>query len=35
MNCQLRRLREGADGADAALFVDDVRAGFRLDMGGS
>ena len=27
--------RRVADEADAALIVDDVRAGFRLDMGGS
>ena len=30
-----KRARELADAADAALIVDDVRAGFRLDMGGS
>ncbi|MFI0847004.1 aminotransferase class III-fold pyridoxal phosphate-dependent enzyme [Mesorhizobium sp. IMUNJ 23232] len=30
-----RRARELADEADAALIVDDVRAGFRLDLGGS
>ncbi|WP_378942339.1 aminotransferase class III-fold pyridoxal phosphate-dependent enzyme [Mesorhizobium sp. ANAO-SY3R2] len=30
-----RRARELADEANAALIVDDVRAGFRLDMGGS
>ncbi|WP_210242015.1 aminotransferase class III-fold pyridoxal phosphate-dependent enzyme [Mesorhizobium sp. B2-7-1] len=30
-----RRARALADDADAALIVDDVRAGFRLDMGGS
>jgi glutamate-1-semialdehyde 2,1-aminomutase len=29
------RARELADQADAALIVDDVRAGFRLDLGGS
>jgi glutamate-1-semialdehyde 2,1-aminomutase len=30
-----RAARKAADDADAALIVDDVRAGFRLDMGGS
>jgi glutamate-1-semialdehyde 2,1-aminomutase len=30
-----RRARSLASEADAALIVDDVRAGFRLDMGGS
>ena len=30
-----RRLRELCDDADAALIVDDVRAGFRLHLGGS
>lgn len=30
-----KRARELASAADAALIVDDVRAGFRLDMGGS
>jgi glutamate-1-semialdehyde 2,1-aminomutase len=30
-----RKARALADSADAALIVDDVRAGFRLDMGGS
>jgi glutamate-1-semialdehyde 2,1-aminomutase len=30
-----QRARALADAADAALIVDDVRAGFRLDMGGS
>jgi glutamate-1-semialdehyde 2,1-aminomutase len=30
-----RSARKAADDADAALIVDDVRAGFRLDMGGS
>ena len=30
-----RRVRALADEADAALILDDVRAGFRLDLGGS
>lgn len=30
-----RRLRELADAAGAALILDEVRAGFRLDLGGS
>lgn len=30
-----RTARRVADAADAALIVDDVRAGFRLDLGGS
>ncbi|MFA6156503.1 aminotransferase class III-fold pyridoxal phosphate-dependent enzyme [Mesorhizobium sp.] len=30
-----QRARALADAADAALIVDDVRAGFRLDLGGS
>lgn len=30
-----KRLRELCDNADAALIVDDVRAGFRLHLGGS
>src|SRR5690606_4031334 len=30
-----KRARELATQADAALIVDDVRAGFRLDLGGS
>lgn len=30
-----RRMRELCDAADAALILDDVRAGFRLDLGGS
>jgi glutamate-1-semialdehyde 2,1-aminomutase len=30
-----RRMRELCDAADAALILDDVRAGFRLNLGGS
>ena len=30
-----RTAREVCDAADAALIVDDIRAGFRLDLGGS